>query len=169
MKKIGISFLAVLIILLSATAFAGTGGQTEYVRIHVRANSDSDYDQSIKMEVRDLIVDYLTPKFENVNTKEEAENVISNEKTTLKQLIDKLLFENGYNYSSNVRLCNEYFPTRKYEETTLEAGYYDAVIVELGKAEGANWWCVVYPPLCFSGEKVKYRSFIFEKISELFE
>lgn len=169
MKKIGISFFAVLIILLSAILFAGTGGQTEYVRIHVRANSDSECDQSIKMKVRDLIVDYLTPELEGVSTKDEAKKVIENKKTAIKRLIDGLLKENGYNYSSNVKTCNEYFPTRKYEECTLEAGYYDAVIVELGKAEGANWWCVVYPPLCFSGKKVKYRSFIWETISGLFE
>ena len=169
MKKIGITFLAVLILLLSATAFAGTGDRTEYVRIHVRANSDSEYDQSIKLKARDLIVDYLTPEFEGVSTKEEAKAIIEKDKTTLKRLIDELLIENGYDYKSNIRTCNEYFPTRKYESGTLEAGYYDAVIVELGKAEGANWWCVVYPPLCFSGQKVKYRSFIWEAISKLFE
>ena len=148
MKKACISLAFVLIIIVSAISFAGTGGQTEYVRIHIRANSDSKTDQSIKYEVRDLVVSYLTPYLENVETKEEATKVIENQKTAVKRLIDGLLIRKGFTYSSNVRINNEYFPTRKYEQETLSAGYYDAVIVELGNAEGANWWCVVYPPLC---------------------
>ncbi len=168
MKKVCISLAFVLIIIVSAISFAGTGGQTEYVCIHIRANSDSKTDQSIKYEVRDLVVSYLTPYLENVETKEEATMVIENQKTAVKRLIDGLLIRKGFAYSSNVRINNEYFPTRKYEQETLSAGYYDAVIVELGNAEGANWWCVVYPPLCFGGEKVKYRSIIVEKLEELF-
>lgn len=168
MKKVCISLAFVLIIIVSAISFAGTGGQTEYVRIHIRANSDSEIDQSIKYEVRDLVVSYLTPYLENVETKEEATKVIENQKTAVKRLIDGLLIRKSFAYSSNVRINNEYFPTRKYEQETLSAGYYDAVIVELGNAEGANWWCVVYPPLCFGGEKVKYRSIIVETLEELF-
>ena len=60
-----------------------------------------------------------------------------------------ILRQKGFNYVSNVKINNEYFPSRTYENTTLESGYYDAVIIELGEAKGDNWWCVMYPPLCF--------------------
>ena len=66
---------------------------------------------------------------------------------------NKLLKQKGFNYVANVKINNEYFPTRTYSNTTLESGYYDAVIVELGSAEGDNWWCVMYPPLCFVPSK----------------
>ena len=147
--------------------FAGKSGTTEYIRIHIRANSDSKQDQAIKYKARDLVVNYLTPYLSSVKNKDEAKEVIERNKQALNRLIDKLLKENGFDYTSNIRLDNEYFPTRVYEKKEFAAGYYDAVIVELGQAEGANWWCVVYPPLCFSGEDVEYRSLILEKIKSL--
>ena len=85
----------------------------------------------------------------------------------------KVLKENGFNYSVNVKIANEYFPTRTYNNTTLESGYYDAVIVELGDAVGDNWWCVMYPPLCFVGEntnenKITFKSRLSNWFSGLF-
>ena len=85
----------------------------------------------------------------------------------------KYLREKGFNYSVNIKIDNEFFPTRTYANTTLESGYYDAVIIELGDAQGDNWWCVMYPPLCFvnKNEKVnqiKYKSIIYEWFEKLF-
>ena len=82
--------------------------------------------------------------------------------------------KNGFNYVSNIKINNEYFPTRTYANTTLESGYYDAVIIELGEAEGDNWWCVMYPPLCFVNKnennmQIKYKSKIWEWINSLFD
>ena len=72
----------------------------------------------------------------------------------------------GFNYHSKVAVRNELFPTRVYGDFTLEEGFYDALIVELGEAKGDNWWCVVYPPLCFTGtENIKYKSKILEIIN----
>lgn len=136
--------------------------KAEYLRIHVRANSDSVSDQKVKYEIKDEIVKYLTPIIEDCLCKEEAIEKIRKSESAVNQLIDGLLRQKGFNYTAKICIRREYFPTRVYDETTLPAGEYEAVIVELGKAEGANWWCVVYPPLCFSGGKVKYKSILGE-------
>ena len=169
MKKFCITLELLFIILVTIACGTGSGAttKTEYLRIHIRANSNSECDQSIKYKIRDEIVPYLTTYLADCQSKNEAADVIFSLKKDMKKKIDGILRDNGYGYSSSVKIRNEKFPTRVYGDTTLESGYYDAVIVELGKAEGDNWWCVVYPPLCFtSGENVKYRSKIAEIIAD---
>ena len=134
----------------------------DYLRIHIRANSNSQIDQSVKYKVKDSIVDYLTPWLCSVKTKQQAIEVVNKEKVNMQNIGKKLLKENGFNYSVNVKIANEYFPTRTYNNTTLESGYYDAVIVELGDAVGDNWWCVMYPPLCFVGENTNENKITFK-------
>ena len=92
----------------------------------------------------------------------------------MEQICTDILSKKGFSYSVNVKIDNEYFPTRTYSNTTLESGYYDAVIVELGQAEGDNWWCVMYPPLCFVNNfensiQIKYKSKIVEWFKNLFD
>lgn len=145
----------------------------DYLRIHIRANSNSQIDQSVKYKVKDSIVDYLTPWLCIVKTKQQAIEVVNKEKVNMQNIGKKVLKENGFNYSVNVKIANEYFPTRTYNNTTLESGYYDAVIVELGDAVGDNWWCVMYPPLCFVGEstnenKITFKSRLSNWFSGLF-
>lgn len=145
----------------------------DYLRIHIRANSNSQIDQSVKYKVKDSIVDYLTPWLCSVKTKQQAIEVVNKEKVNMQNIGKKVLNENGFNYSVNVKIANEYFPTRTYNNTTLESGYYDAVIVELGDAVGDNWWCVMYPPLCFVGEntnenKITFKSRLSNWFSGLF-
>ena len=134
----------------------------DYLRIHIRANSNSQIDQSVKYKVKDSIVDYLTPWLCGVKTKQQAIEVVNKEKVNMQNIGKKVLKENGFNYSVNVKIANEYFPTRTYNNTTLESGYYDAVIVELGDAVGDNWWCVMYPPLCFVGENTNENKITFK-------
>ncbi len=171
MKKFCITILLLFIIIVTAGCIpmreGFTADNTEFLRIHVRANSNSDEDQSIKYCIKEIIVEYLTPYIAQCHSKDEAVLVIEQKKKTLEYIIDELLKNNGLNYSSRISVKNEKFPTRVYEEFTLEGGYYDAVIVELGEAKGDNWWCVVYPPLCFTdGENVKYSSLILQIIDE---
>ena len=167
MKKLGITLLIIAIICVS-TAFAmdKSDKNAEYLRIHIRANSNSDIDQSIKYDVKSLTVDFLTPYMETVSSKSEAITVLNKVKGDLKNKIDGLLAKKGFNYKSSVLIKNEEFPTRVYEDLTLEKGYYDAVVVNLGEASGNNWWCVVYPPLCFLNDEsdVSYKSKIVEAI-----
>ncbi len=167
MKKLGITFALILIIVLSAVIFKGSAEETEYLRIHVRANSNEKIDQDIKYQVKDLVVSYLTPIIENARSKEEAISVIENSKTAVNGLIDGFLKQNGFNYVSKISVKKEEFPTRVYGDLTLEAGVYDAVIIELGEGKGDNWWCVVFPPLCFTDKEVEYRSVIADFFKKL--
>lgn len=170
MKKLGITLIIIAIICLS-TAFAmnKSNANAEYLRIHIRANSNSDIDQSVKYDVKSLVVDYLTPYMQTVSSKREAEILLSEIKGDLMNKIDGLLKRKGFKYESSVVIKNEEFPTRVYEDLTLEKGFYDAVIVNLGEAAGDNWWCVVYPPLCFFNDEsdVCYKSKIVETIENL--
>lgn len=167
MKKLGITFALILIIVLSAVIFKGSAEEAEYLRIHVRANSNEKIDQDIKYQVKDLVVSYLTPIIENAKSKDEAISIIENSKTVVNGLIDDFLSQKGFNYASKISVRKEEFPTRVYGDLTLEAGVYDAVIIELGKGEGDNWWCVVFPPLCFTDKEVEYRSVIADFFKKL--
>lgn len=172
MKKICITLLLIFIISLTvAVSFNKSTLSAEYLRIHIRANSNSQIDQSVKYEIKDELVNYLTPYIANCNSKTEAINLLNEKRLTLISLTNKVLERKGLDYLSNVVIRNEKFPTRVYGEFTLEEGFYDAVIVELGKAKGDNWWCVVYPPLCFTVNDcgVKYKSKILEIIKEFRE
>ncbi|MBO5525655.1 MAG: stage II sporulation protein R [Clostridia bacterium] len=142
-------------------AFCADREECEYLRIHIRANSNETVDQTVKYEVRDMIVAYLTPMIERSSSKEEAMNCIRSHLSEISALSDDVLRLNGFDYGARASLKRETFPTRVYDGVTLEAGEYDAVIVELGDGKGDNWWCVVYPPLCFSGEKVHYKSYLY--------
>lgn len=169
MKKFCITLELIIIILVTIACGTGTGVsvEKEYLRIHIRANSNNVDDQNVKYEIRNEIVPYLTPFLADCHSKDEAARVISSLKDEIEGKIDDILKRSGFGYSSSVKIRNEKFPTRVYDDLVLESGYYDAVIVELGKADGDNWWCVVYPPLCFaSGENVKYRSKIAEIIAD---
>ncbi len=169
MKKLCISFLVCIIIILSVVGIglSNSQNQTEYLRIHVRAESNDFYDQQVKYKVKDALVDYLTPIIATITTKEMAKQVLESETVNLEKVADTVLKENGFKYTSKVTLKQEKFPTRVYKDFVLEEGIYDALIVELGSAKGDNWWCVVYPPLCFTGEGVdyKYKSKIYEIIN----
>lgn len=145
----------------------------DYLRLHIRANSNSSVDQSVKYEIKEDLVGYLTPYLCNVASKDNAIDCINALKDNIVNRCLKILRSRGFNYSVNVKIANEYFPTRTYSNTTLESGYYDAVIIELGTAEGDNWWCVMYPPLCFvnkneNNTQINFKSKIVEWFQSLF-
>ena len=149
MKKILLIFVLFLSLIIGALMIPEKDINYDYLRLHIRANSNSEIDQAVKYEIKDVMVEFLTPKFCNVKSKDEAIKIVENNKNIMKSKCLDMLIKKGFNYSVNIKINNEYFPTRTYANTTLESGYYDAVIVELGKAQGDNWWCVMYPPLCF--------------------
>ena len=143
------------------------------LRIHIRANSNESIDQNIKFEIKDKFVDYLTPLVADCESKNDAISLIESQKDKLKRLADDILKQNGFEYQSTVNIKREFFPTREYENYTVESGVYDAVIVELGSATGNNWWCVIYPPLCFTNfsfnsKNIVYKSKIMEIINKFF-
>lgn len=169
MKNICITFLIVAIIILSAVAISlPAPTHTEYLRIHIRANSNLEADQSVKYKVKEAVVEYLTPFIAECDTKQKAQAMLNDKLNGIEKVADSVLEISGFSYTSRASVREENFPTRVYGELTLDGGFYDALIVELGSGEGDNWWCVVYPPLCFTGEgtSYKYRSKIADIIND---
>ena len=118
-------------------------------RLHVLANSDSDEDQALKLKVRDSLLNYMNNICSNCATKEEAISLVNEHSKDFQEIAEKTIIENGYDYSVNINIDNFYFPTKNYGDISLPAGFYDALRVEIGKAKGKNWWCVMFPSLCF--------------------
>ena len=160
--------IVIVIMVIAIVLCYGCAGQNtnSYLRIHIRANSNSVADQNIKYEIKDLVVTYLTPKVDVCDSLDEVKQVVNNYSSELKQIVDSYLVDNGFNYQCSININNEFFPTRSYDGVTLKANYYDAVIVNLGSGAGNNWWCVVYPPLCFTGNNVVYKSKLVELIQK---
>ncbi len=144
--------------------------ERELLRLHIRADSNTELAQSIKLKVRDDIVDYLTSTCGNATTFDEAKAAISARLDDLKRIADNRLRIEGAPYCASVALKREFFPTRAYGKTIVESGVYDALIIELGSGKGDNWWCVIYPPLCYldATDDFEYRSFFKELIDKYF-
>ena len=166
-----LSFISVCVITL-ILVFCGNGGtQEKYFRIHIRANSNSEADQNVKYIVKDAVVDFLIPLLSDVETKDEAEDVMNANLDKIEEVADEVLLENGFTYKSSAYISFEEFPTREYDDLVLEEGFYDALILALGTGSGDNWWCVVYPPFCFletkNSENYVYISKIWEIINNI--
>ena len=118
-------------------------------RLHVIANSDSEADQNLKYTVRDALLAYMNDLCANCTSKEEAISIASEHLEDFKQIALNTIQKEGFDYSVNVRIGNFDFPTKHYGDISLPAGSYDALRVEIGEAKGQNWWCVMFPSLCF--------------------
>ena len=172
MKRYILIFICLILFSVPCTLFltscASSPTHEDYIRIHVRANSNTEADQTIKLAVRDSIVQYLTPLALCVQTKEQMWKLMEEKCDEIRKIANDTLYGCGYTYQARVKLTKEEFPTRSYGDLTLEKGVYDALSVELGSGEGNNWWCVAFPPLCFIAanetgkEEIRYRSWIAE-------
>lgn len=118
-------------------------------RLHVLANSNTEEDQALKYKVRDNLLTYMNDICKNCTSKEEAINLVSIHQEEFKQVALETIKNEGYSYNVNIEIGNFEFPTKQYGDISLPAGYYDALRVKIGKAEGKNWWCVMFPSLCF--------------------
>ena len=118
-------------------------------RLHVIANSNSDEDQNLKYFVRDSVLNYMKELTNNVDSKDEAIQIIQNNKDKFKEIALNTIKEQGYDYDVNIEIGNFEFPTKTYGDISLPCGSYDALKIEIGDAKGKNWWCVMFPPLCF--------------------
>ncbi|MBS4030338.1 MAG: stage II sporulation protein R [Clostridiales bacterium] len=150
-KKI-ICFVLLITVVLFLTG--GTPGQKEdesasLLRLHVRANSDSAADQALKYQVRDTILHSLDLRLATVQSNAEAEQEIIQALPELLALAETTVREAGYNYGVSAQLGEAEFPTRLYGEQVYRAGRYRALQIYLGEGRGENWWCVLFPPLCF--------------------
>ncbi|NMA95006.1 MAG: stage II sporulation protein R [Clostridiales bacterium] len=123
--------------------------ENRYVRLHVVANSDSKEDQDLKLKVRDRILCEFIEEFEDVNTAEEARIRIDGDLDRFKEVAKDEIKRYGKDYDIRANLGRFEFPIRTYKDLVLPAGVYNALKIEIGEAKGANWWCVMFPPLCF--------------------
>ena len=121
----------------------------EVVRLHILANSDADGDQAVKLLVRDALLPEMNMLLAGADDKESACSALTAALPSIAAAAEAVLRENGYDYSARASIARAYFPTREYGEVALPAGPYDALRIELGAGAGRNWWCMVFPPLCY--------------------
>lgn len=122
------------------------------IRFHVIANSDTDEDQNLKLKVRDKVVEALSEKLSNVNSLEEAENVLEENIDYVNKIAKEVIEENNYTYEVTTMLSYENFPDKVYGDCVFPQGNYEAFRVIIGEGKGQNWWCVMFPSLCFVDE-----------------
>lgn len=155
-KKVKYSFI--LIILLSVYIFisaisyvtaVSSDLENSIFRLHVIANSDSTEDQNLKYIVRDNLIAYMNEISLDSKNKEEAIEIAKEHIDEFHNIARKTIIDNGFDYDVTVEIGNFDFPTKHYGDISIPAGYYDALRVKIGDAKGQNWWCVMFPPLCF--------------------
>ena len=132
---------------------------SKILRFHVLANSDSKQDQEVKEKVRDAVGIYLQPLLEGVDNLEETKKIIEENREQIITVAKHTLNENGFDYEVNARITNLDFPEKTYGAYTFPKGKYEALQIVIGEGEGQNWWCVLYPNMCFRGS-------VFEVIEE---
>ena len=125
------------------------------VRLHVLANSDSEADQELKLKVRDRIIEVTKELFSRAETKEEAERIARSALSFIEREAETVVEENGFTYPVSVELGQEEYPERDYEGLKFPAGEYLSLRVMIGDAEGQNWWCVLFPPICLRAASQK--------------
>ena len=118
-------------------------------RLHVIANSDSEEDQNLKYIVRDNLINYMNDNCKNLSSKDEVIQYAQSHLDQIKQIAENTIRENGFNYPVQVEIGNFEYPTKQYGDISCRAGFYDALRVKIGESSGRNWWCVMFPPLCF--------------------
>ena len=152
-QKVLMAIIFVIIsVMLSYGVYAYEGMthiKEKIIRLHVLANSNTEEDQALKLKVRDSIIEATDREFEDVTSKDEGESIILDELGYIRDIAERTIREQGYSYDVTVSYGNYEFPRKQYDDIVLPAGRYDAVRVEIGRAEGNNWWCVMFPAMCF--------------------
>ncbi len=141
---------ALIISLLAAVSLSEKQDELsgKLIRLHIIANSDSEDDQTLKLKVRDAVLDVISEETADTSSKSEAENVIKENMGELLRTANETICGEGYAYSVKAELGEEYCPTRDYTAFSLPAGKYTSLRVTIGDGQGRNWWCVVFPPIC---------------------
>ena len=159
-KKSMFIILCMLTVLAAGTAHATEKERVDplqpaiaekILRFHVLANSDAKDDQNVKLKVRDAVGHMLGQKLKKVTDRAQTEKIVQDHMDEIIETAEKTLHKNGYTYGASARLANVDFPVKTYGDYTFPAGKYRALQITLGKGEGHNWWCVLYPNMCFQG------------------
>ena len=150
-KFLILSILFLFFIFFLAKSYSDTmfkNISNNFLRLHIIANSDSTEDQILKYEIRDAILNYISPYIKNANSKQDAIKILNNNMEQMYKLSNDILTKHGLNYAIKISIGNFNFPTKDYSSFILPEGNYDALRIELGNANGQNWWCVMFPSLC---------------------
>ena len=143
----------------------------DFVRIHITANSNSAQDQNLKYFVKDVAIEYLNSLLGEARSKDDALNIVNKNLYNLEDLINETLQKEGASYGCQISLVQENFPMRRYDDLVVKAGIYDSLKIDLGEAQGDNWWCMVFPAVCFIDSKncsnIEYISKIWEIINNV--
>lgn len=152
-KKISILFILLLLYTcISAYSYVYSVSKdlsNNVFRLHVIANSNSKEDQDLKYKVRDNLINYMNTLCSNCNDKEEVIKIAQANKENFKEIAKNTIISKGFDYDVDVEIGNFSFPTKTYGDISFPSGNYDALRIKIGKAEGKNWWCMLYPSLCF--------------------
>lgn len=155
-KKLNFIFILTILIFLYIVLLSFNYSQAisynlsdSVFRLHIIANSDSSADQELKLKVRDKIIEYMNTLTSSSSDKKDVISMVNNHLDSFKEIALNTIKENGYNYDVNIEIGNFHFPTKSYGDISFPAGNYDALKIEIGDAIGQNWWCVLFPPLCF--------------------
>lgn len=127
--------------------------ENSLIRFHVLANSDTASDQELKLKVRDAVLAAFQEDIQSFNTVEEARVFLYRNLKEVEETAEAVIQSEGYNYKAKASLTTDAFPTKKYGNITLPAGFYQSLRIEIGKADGRNWWCVMFPPICYTMEE----------------
>lgn len=125
------------------------GYKDEIIRFHIRANSDKEEDQELKLKIRDEILKEMGEKFKDTVDLDESRKIIMANMDEMKTITENVIQKEGEDYSVDITLGQDNFPTRKYGNLVFPAGDYETLLITLGEGSGQNWWCVMFPPLCF--------------------
>ncbi|HBN10992.1 MAG TPA: stage II sporulation protein R [Ruminococcus sp.] len=164
MKKINIALIAGLLLAIIFSDFISFRKsydelQQNVLRMHIIANSDSVDDQQLKLKVRDELLSHSDEIFSDCYNISDAENNIKNKFELIEKIANDTIRKNGFSYHAKAELVNMEFAAKVYNDITMPAGTYDALRITIGNAEGHNWWCVMYPPLCLPVEGVAEEYF----------
>ena len=156
-----LGFLMAAVMLLTAFMILPIHGEAELydnvIRMHVLANSDSEEDQTLKLLVRDAVLEKTKTLLENVDSREQAERVLRQNIPEIEQAALAALHAAGADHTVAAELGQEIYPTREYENLAFPAGEYLSLRVMIGEAEGKNWWCVLFPPLCLTAASAQSK------------
>ena len=169
------NFIIILVILITYLVIGNMSVEAvkipdEAIRLRVVANSDSVYDQNIKLKVKTEVEKELFKLLKDTKGIEEARNTINNNLDYIDKKVNNLLIKEKYNFGYELNFGYNYFPEKEFNGITYEEGMYESLLVTLGKGEGNNWWCVLFPPLCLleaeESDEVEYKLFIQELIEK---
>ena len=168
MKKCVILSMTIFVfyMFVSKTIVKGLTIPNDALRIRIIPNSNSEFDQRVKRSVRDELEITLYDLLKDAKNSSEASEIIKNNLNLVDKDVKRVLNNNNYNLDYNINYGYNYFPEKEYKGVKYEEGYYESLLVTLGKGEGDNWWCVLFPPLCLiegeDNDKVEYKSLVEE-------